>query len=99
MPEVFTSWAFWYWIGGAVVALAAILLIAILAVAASIGREAERALAAARRIEENTAALRELSGALESVEAIHAGARAVAEKTAALAGAVHGAGGGAEVAR
>ena len=95
MPELFTHWSFWYWVGGAIVAIAAILLIAILIVARSIAREAERALDAARRIQENTAPIPGLAGALEVLVDIHDVAGAVEAKTRLLAGVLHGEPGGA----
>lgn len=91
----FASWTLWYLVGGAVVAVAALLLIAILLVARGIEREAERALEAARRIQENTGPIPALSGALETLLAIHHRTGAIAEKTEALAGILHGEPGGA----
>lgn len=96
VPELFGSWTFWYVVGGAVVLVAALLLIAILVVARGIAGEAERALAAARRIEANTGAIPALAGALDLLLDIHDRARGIADKTDALAGIVHGAPGGAE---
>lgn len=90
MPEIFLSWGFWYAAGGAIVAVAAILLVAILLVARGIEKQAARALAAARRVEEGTRPLWKLQGALETLEAIlHRGA-AIRAKTSALADSLDG---------
>lgn len=90
IPELFTSWTFWYMVGGALVVVAAALLITILLVARSIEKEAERALEAARRIQARTAAIRSLAGALESVQELHRRAEAIAAKTEMLAARLHG---------
>lgn len=90
MPELFASWAFWYAVGGAIVLVAAALLVTILIVARGIEKEAARALAAGVTIRENTDALSLLGGALEKLEALRARAETVEQKTALLAGAVHG---------
>ena len=86
MPELITSWAFWYAVGGAVVLVAALLLIAILLVARGIEKQASRALGAARRVEAATRPIWELDGALGTLEAIHHRGAAIREKTSALAG-------------
>ncbi len=95
VPELFTRWEFWYAVGGAVVVVAATLLVAIVLVARSIDREARRALEAVRRIRGNTDAIWELEPVLRDVEAVHGHARAVAEATDGLARTVHGSLGGA----
>lgn len=94
IPEIFLSWGFWYAVGGAVVALAAALLVTIVLVARGIEREARRALAAAREIEEHTRAIPGLAGALTAVESIHRRALGVVGSTARLAGLLAGAAGG-----
>lgn len=90
MPELFLSWGFWYAVGGAVVVVAATLLIVILMTARGIEEEATRALEAARRVEENTAAIPTLSGARDTLERIRGHVDAVEEKTGALVGALGG---------
>ncbi|MDX1623040.1 MAG: hypothetical protein R3199_03575 [Gemmatimonadota bacterium] len=90
MPDFWFSWTFWYAVGGAIVAIAAILLIAILVVARGIEREAERALAAVREIEANTRVLWQLGPAREAMERIRWASESIADKVEALAGAVHG---------
>lgn len=96
IPEIFLSWGFWYAVGGAVVAVAAALLVTILLVARGIETEAQRALAAAREIEANTRAIWGLAGALDALESIHRRARGVAGATARLAALLAGAAGGPE---
>lgn len=98
MPEFWFSWTFWYAVGGAIVAVAAILLIAILVVARGIEKEAERALGALREIETNTRILWHLGPAREAMERIRRAADSIAGKVEALAGAVHGESGRKEVA-
>lgn len=92
VPELFLDWGFWYLVGVAIVLIAALLLIAILLVARSIAAHAERALAAADRIEENGRAIWALQDVLEGLRRIHERAAAVEEKAAFLADAVHGEG-------
>ncbi len=91
MLELLVGWRFWFVVAGAVVAVAAALLIAILLTARGIEREAARALAAARRIEANTRVIPALEGALELVRAIGGHVASAENKTHALADAVHGA--------
>lgn len=91
MLELLVSWRFWFVVAGAVVVIAAGLLIAILLTARGIEREAARALSAARRIEANTRVLPGLEGALQLVKAIGAHVGSAETKTRALADAVHGA--------
>lgn len=95
IPEPFTRWGFWWAVGGAVVALAAVLLITVLVIARGIAAHAERALAAARRIEANTKPIWALAGALETLVRIREAAVAIAQKTGTLAGTLHGEPGGA----
>lgn len=90
IPELFTSWLFWYVVGGTLVVIAAALLIAILVVARGIEREAGRALAAARAIESNTRIIWALAGADEALEAIRDAAESIAAKGEHLLGALHG---------
>ncbi len=90
IPELFTSWTFWYLVGAALVVVAAALLITILLVARSIEKEAARALEAARRIQARTAAIRALTAALDSVLDLHRRAEAIADKAEMLAGRLHG---------
>lgn len=92
IPELFTSWGFWYAVGAAVVVVAATLLIAILLVARSIAAHATRALEAARRIEENTKPIWALADALDTLVTIRRVAGSVAEKAGLLAGVLHGGG-------
>lgn len=91
VPELFTSWGFWYLVGGAIVLLAATLLIAIIVVARGILREASRALSALETIEQNVQPIWDLATALERLESIHRVARSIADKVEMLAGAVVGA--------
>lgn len=98
MSDLLLSWGFWYAVGGAIVAIAAALLIAILVVARGIEKEAGRVLAAVRRIEANTRILWQLGPARQAMERIRRAAEGIAEKTEALAGAVHGESGRKEVA-
>lgn len=97
MPEFWFSWTFWYGVGGAIVLIAATLLITILLVARGIEKEAERALAAVREIETNTRVLWQLGPAREAMERIRWATDSIAEKLEALAGAVHGESGRKEV--
>lgn len=85
VPSLFVSWGFWYAVGAALVVVAALLLIGILLVARGIESEAERALAAGARIQENTRALWALAGARDKVAAIQRAVRSVTLKTAGLA--------------
>lgn len=97
MSDLFTSWTFWFVVAGALVVVAATLLIAILLVARGIEKEASRALAAGARIKTNTDALFALGAARDALEDLRGQVLSVEAKTALLAGAVHGeaAGGGA----
>lgn len=90
MPDFWFSWTFWYGVGGAIVVIAATLLIAILVVARGIEKEADRALAAVREIEANTRVLWSLGPAREAMERIRRAAESIADRVEALAGAVHG---------
>lgn len=95
MPDIVSTWGFWFAVGGAVVVVAATLLITILVVARSIEEHAARALEAARDIEENTRSIRALADARDSLERIRATVEAVEEKSGRLLRTLHGAGGGA----
>lgn len=90
VPEIFSSWGFWFAIGAAVVVIAAAVVITILVVARGIEKEAARALAAGARVKENTDAIFALGGALDGLEAIRVAAGEVEKKAAHLARAVHG---------
>lgn len=90
MPEIFSSWGFWFAVGSAVVVIAASVVITILLVARGIEKEAGRALAAGARVKENTDAIFALGGALEGLKAIRLAAGEVEKKAAHLARAVHG---------
>lgn len=90
MPEFWFSWTFWYVVGGAIVLIAATLLIAILVVARGIEKEAERALGAVREIEANTRVLWQLGPAREAMERIRRAAESIADRVESLAGTVHG---------
>lgn len=90
IPQVLTSWVLWYAVGGALVAVAAGLLIAIVVVARGIEKEAGRALAAARRIEANTQVIWALAGADEALQEIRGAAEAIAAKGGILLAALHG---------
>lgn len=90
MPDVFTQWGFWYVVGGAIVLVAAVLLVTILVLARGIAAEAVRALEACRVAERNTRSIRELAGARESMEAIRDRAGGVAATAGALAESLHG---------
>ncbi len=89
MPELFSSWGFWYVVGVAIVAIAATVVIAILLVARGIEKEATRALAAGARVKMNTDPLFELGGALEGLETVREVAGRVEAKAGHLARAVH----------
>lgn len=99
IPELFTSWTFWYIVGGAIVVVTAALLITILLVARSIASHAERVLEAAWRIERHTSPIPAVDGALETLIEIRRVAGGIAEKTEALAGLLHGEPGGARAER
>lgn len=99
MPDYWFSWTFWYAVGGAIVLIAAVLLIAILVVARGIELEARRVLAAAARIEVQTRSIWQLADARELVERIRDAAERIADKVEGLAGAVHGETGRREVSR
>lgn len=90
MPSVFLEWSFWYIVGGALVLVAAALLVTILLVARGIEKEAARALRACRDINENTNAIWELEDARERLEQIRDGAMAIEEKAGLLARTLHG---------
>lgn len=90
MPSVFLEWGFWYIVGGALVLVAAALLVTILLVARGIEKEAGRALRACRDIEENTNAILELEDARERLEQIRDGAIDIEEKAGLLARTLHG---------
>lgn len=94
MPEIVGTWGFWFAVGGAVVLIAATLLIAILLVARGIEKEADRALDAARRVQANTRAIWALGDARDSVRGIRDHVEAIEEKSELLARTVHGGGGG-----
>lgn len=94
IPELFTSWTFWFLVAGAVVVIAASLLITILLVARSIRSEARRALEAVRRIDDHTAPIWRLQGVLQGIGRVRTAAERIADRTEALAGAVHGTPGG-----
>lgn len=89
LPELFTNWIFWYVVAGAVILVAAALLIAILLVARGIEKEASRALAAGARIKANTDALFLLGGVRDAMEELLGHALTIEAKGAHLAGAVH----------
>jgi len=89
LPELFTSWTFWYVLAGCLILVAACLLIAILLVARGIEKHAARALAAGARIRANTDALFLLGEARDALEDLRGHALAIAAKTGHLAGAVH----------
>lgn len=89
MPEIFTSWTFWYVVGTAIVLIAASLLMGIVLVARGILSEAERALAAGKRIETNTDSIWTLDVALGMLASIRDRTEAIADKVEHLAGAVH----------
>jgi hypothetical protein len=65
-------WGLWWAVGGAVVLVAALLLIWILLAARGIEREARRALAAARQVEANTRPIWRLADVREALEAVEA---------------------------
>lgn len=88
VPSLFLSWGFWYAVGIALVVVAALLLIGILLVARGIETEAERALSAGARIQDDTQALWALAGARDEVAATQRAVRSITEKTGALADAV-----------
>lgn len=64
-----STWTLWWGVGGAIVLVAALLLIWILLAARGIEREARRALGAARRLEANTAPLWRLGSTRKALEA------------------------------
>ena len=99
IPELFTSWTFWYVVSAAIVVVAAALLITILLVARSIASHAERVLEAAWRIERNTLPVPAVEGALDTLVEIRRVAGRVADETESLAGLVHGEPGGARAER
>lgn len=90
MPEIFLEWSFWYIVGGAVVLVAAALLITILLVARGIEKEAARALEACREINESTMPIWKLEDARERLEHIRDGALDIERKAEFLAGTLHG---------
>lgn len=91
MPDLLISWTFWYWVGGAVVAIAAGLLIAILLVARGIEREAQRALEAVRAIDTGTRAIWTLADAVDELRRIRGDAESIEGRVRHLADAVQGA--------
>lgn len=95
MPEIFLSWGFWFAVGGALVAVAAALLVTILLVARGIEEEASRALEACREVEAATRAIWELDGARDTLEDVRGHVDSLERVTGRLAGALHGEEGGA----
>lgn len=93
IPALLASPTFWFVVGGAVVAVAALLLIAIWWVARGIEKQAVRALAAAERIRDHTQPIWRLADTVDALEEVHRRVRSIAEKAETLAGAVHGEGG------
>lgn len=90
MPEIFLSWGFWFAVGGALVAVAATLLVTILLAARGIEREATRALEACREVEANTRDVWELDGARDTLEEIRGHVDSLEAVTGELAGVLHG---------
>lgn len=90
MPDLAFQWSFWYLVGGAVVLVAAALLITILVLARGIAAEAVRALEACRTAEAHTRSVRDLAGARETLESIRDHADAIENAAGTLAGALHG---------
>lgn len=82
-----SQWMIWWSIGGAVVALAALLLIWIIAMAWSIEKQSARALGALRRIERNTGAIWNLAGVADHLSQLVNRADAIERRTAAAASA------------
>lgn len=95
MPEIFLSWGFWFTVGGALVAVAATLLVTILLVARGIEEEASRALEACRKVEARTGAVWDLDGARNTLEDVRGHVDSLEWVTGRLAGAFHGEEGGA----
>lgn len=90
MPEIFLSWGFWFAVGGALVAVAAALLVTILLAARGIEEEAARALEAARAVEASTRPIWELDGARNTLEDLRGHVDSLEQVTGRLAGALHG---------
>lgn len=99
MPDLFFEWTFWYLVGGAVVLVAAALLITILLVARGIASEAVRALEACRVAEANVRSVRDLAAARDTLESIRDHADDIEATTGELAGVLHGEAGAPRVER
>jgi uncharacterized membrane protein YphA (DoxX/SURF4 family) len=76
------GWIIGWALGGAAVVVAALLLLAIIVIARGIGKEAERALRALRRIDANTRAIWGLGRTAKRFSAIHDGFEALEDHTA-----------------
>lgn len=84
------TWIIGWALGGAAVVVAALLLLAIIAIAHGIQREANRALAALRRIDSNTHAIWTLGRTAKRFSAIHDCFEALEDRTARIAAAAGG---------
>jgi hypothetical protein len=82
--ELWAAWRLWMLVGGAIVLVAAALLVTIWLTARSIADHATRALRAAEAIRDNTRAIWELPTTNETAEQIRDTVRDIETRTAAL---------------